>query len=103
MTRPRILRGNGLAAGVRPLCQNLTSGGRHWLSKNGHPNAHGKQSISWILWGYIGGGHRILYRDYATGCVRVLIQDPCPCGLPEMLTIAVRGDLVGPSVGFMSR
>ena len=34
------------------------------------------------------GGHRIPYRGYIVGSTRVLIQDACPCGLPETLTSA---------------
>ena len=36
--------------------------------------------------GHTTDGHRILYRDYATSPKKVLIWDPCPLRLPEILT-----------------
>ena len=53
------------------------------------------------------GGHRLLYGDYIIGPTEVPAQDPCPFGLPQILTVVhtvsvlydsvmKRRDLLGP-------
>ena len=37
---------------------------------------------------HIQGGHGILPRDYLMGIAEGLVSDPCPLGLPTVLTVA---------------
>ena len=46
------------------------------------------QSMFLIVEPYDGRTKESLYRDFIVGPARVLFSDPCPCGLPEILTIA---------------
>ena len=45
---------------------------------------------------HVEGGHGVLGRDYIMGPTTILMQQPCPVGLPETLTVAhVGGSIKG--------